>query len=129
MPEIYSKTLTVTEEHLDQQHHVNNVTYVEWVQGIAGEHWLSKFDEPDLDRDFWVVLEHHVQYKRQAFLGDVLHIETEVEPPKGVRFPRNVRIMRGEELIVSARTVWCWVDPKSQRPRRVTPEVMEMFGL
>ncbi|MDO7599401.1 MAG: thioesterase, partial [Flavobacteriaceae bacterium] len=37
----YTQEVTVTESHLDQLQHVNNVQYLQWVQDIAGAHWQS----------------------------------------------------------------------------------------
>lgn len=36
---VYEKQIKITEEHIDQNNHVNNVQYVHWVEEIAAEHW------------------------------------------------------------------------------------------
>ncbi|WP_241508016.1 acyl-CoA thioesterase family protein [Chryseobacterium rhizosphaerae] len=49
---VYQKQIKVTEEHIDQNQHVNNVQYVHWVEEIAAEHW-----------DF---LKHKTEYENDA---------------------------------------------------------------
>ena len=38
---IYSKTIHIPESAIDENGHVNNVTYVQWMQDIAVEHYAS----------------------------------------------------------------------------------------
>ena len=38
---IYSKTITIPESAIDENGHVNNVVYVQWMQDIAIEHYES----------------------------------------------------------------------------------------
>lgn len=127
LSDIYKKEIIVQSEHLDAIKHVNNAVYVQWIQEIAGEHWHSKFAKKEVPEDFWVVLEHHIQYKKQAFLGELLRVETYVEEPNGLRWPRVVNFYREDTLIVTARTSWCWIDAQSQRPKRISPEVLATF--
>ena len=37
----YSKTITIPNEVIDENGHVNNVVYVQWMQDIAVEHYSS----------------------------------------------------------------------------------------
>ena len=124
---VYTKNITVQKQHLDDLDHVNNTIYVQWIQDIASEHWLSKRTQSHTEEAYWVVLEHHIQYLRQAYLNDQLKVETFVESPMGVRFPRNVNFYRGNQLVVKARTLWCWLDKQTNRPRRITQEMLQGF--
>ena len=126
---VYQKSLLVKEEHLDELGHVNNVQYLQWVQDIAKEHWFSEFPNSSIQEEYWVVLEHTIQYKNAALLGDELSLQTFVEPPIGVKFPRNVHIYRNDQLITNARSIWCFIDAKSNRPKRVSKEILAAFGL
>ena len=74
-----------------------------------------------------VVLEHHIRYKSQVFLGDTLLIETFVEPPVGMRFPRIVNFKKDGQLVVEARTLWCLIDSQSLRPRKINATLIEDF--
>ncbi len=125
--EIYKKEIVVKQAHLDDLNHVNNAIYVQWIQEIAGEHWNSRFTEEETQDAHWFVLEHHIQYKQQAFLGDVLQVETTVETPQGVRFPRIVNFYKNGKALVQARTLWCLVDAKTHRPKRVSQAFLDRF--
>ena len=38
---IYTKTIIISPTAIDENGHVNNVTYVQWMQDIAVEHYAS----------------------------------------------------------------------------------------
>lgn len=46
-PEVFCKNILVAANDIDELKHVNNVTYLRWVQDLAHEHWLSRAT-PDL---------------------------------------------------------------------------------
>lgn len=125
--EIYEKQITVEAQHLDELQHVNNVVYLQWIQDIAGEHWLSKSTEAFNAAYFWVVLDHFIEYKGQAFLDDILKIKTFVEKNEGVRSVRVVEFYKNEKCIVRAKTNWCLIDRARNRPTRVPKEVDDLF--
>ncbi|MCP4461156.1 MAG: acyl-CoA thioesterase [Cytophagales bacterium] len=123
----YTKTITVEHEHLDELNHVNNVVYLQWVQDIAKEHWFSKTEDDINNMYVWVVVKHELEYKRPAFLNDELSVTTYVEDFKGALSVRCVDFKKGEDLIVSARSQWCMIGAKDQRPKRVPKEIFELF--
>ncbi|MBB5332704.1 acyl-CoA thioesterase family protein [Chryseobacterium koreense] len=57
---IHSKEIPVSDEHLDQIHHVNNVQYVHWVEEIAVEHWELLKNKTKFAKDYWVLVDHHI---------------------------------------------------------------------
>lgn len=124
----YSKAITVSSEHLDELNHVNNVVYLQWVQDIAKEHWFSLAEKPFTDDHFWVVVKHELEYKKQAFLNDVITITTYVESFKGPFSIRCVEFKRGDELLVKTKSNWCLIDRKTEKPKRVPEEVFELFA-
>lgn len=126
---LYTKVIKVEESHLDTLNHVNNTVYLHWAQEIAGEHWIHITGEGNTDVHYWVVYQHNIQYKKQVFLGESLRVETSVHPMEGIRFPRSVNFYREDVLVVAARTDWILVDAKTHRPKRLSPEVLALFGL
>ena len=125
--DIFEKQITVKKEHLDALNHVNNVVYLQWVQDIAGEHWFEKSSKEFNEAYFWVVLDHFIEYKRQAFLDDVLTVRTYIEKNEGVRSVRMVEFLKADKLVVKAKTNWCLIDRKRQRPCRVPQEINDLF--
>lgn len=126
---IYTQEIEVLEKHLDELNHVNNVIYLQWVQEVARAHWSSKVSSSILANYFWVVRSHHLEYRKQAFLGDKMAAKTYVVNFKGPLSERAVDFYRGEELIVEARSHWCLIETATQRPRRVPEEMKELFSI
>ncbi len=125
--DIYTKTITVKKDHIDELNHVNNVVFLQWVQDIAGEHWLSKSNDVINNKYFWLVLNHFLEYKAQAFVNDSLIVSTYVEKNEGVKSIRIVEFHKGDQLIVRAKTNWCLIDRNRNRPARVPQEIIDMF--
>ena len=68
---VYSKTITVPQSVMDENGHVNNVAYVQWMQNIAVEHYSSiGCVEAQGFESTWVVREHKIEYLLPAFAGD-----------------------------------------------------------
>ena len=126
--ELFQKNILVESVHLDELDHVNNVVYLQWVQEIAKEHWQSK-NAVALDADYyWVVLDHYLQYKAQAFLGDEINMQTFIEKNEGVKSTRIVEFYKQEKLLVQATTRWVLINRKNNRPARIPKEVQDIFG-
>ena len=69
---IYSKTITIPESAIDENGHVNNVAYVQWMQDIAVEHYesIGGTTPTQLVGATWVVREHRIEYLLPAFAGE-----------------------------------------------------------
>lgn len=127
--EIYSQKKTVVADDLDEFRHVNNVRYVQWIQDIAKEHWEVRATEELKQEFFWVVIRHEIDYKKQAFLGDKLLIETYVGDTTFVTSDRFVNIKNAEsgQVLVAARSSWCLLDTQSKRPTKITDDLRKVF--
>lgn len=116
---IYTKQIQVANEHLDQNQHVNNVQFVYWVEQAAAEHWeLLKYETAYVD-DYWVLFDHHIQYKKQVYLGETLTVKTYPLLPEGIKQPRKVEFYRDDELVVDSRTLWVLFDKEKQKVKRL----------
>ena len=127
--QIFEKTLTVSNNDLDGLNHVNNVRYVQWVQDVAEEHWNLKASADILDAYFWVMLSHHIQYKGQAFLNDILVLKTFVTKSEGVTSTRMVEIYNKNfgKLLTTSETKWCFMTKNNNRPARIPQNIIELF--
>ncbi|NJW51431.1 acyl-CoA thioesterase [Salinimicrobium oceani] len=127
--ETYTHELKVTPSDLDDLNHVNNVRYVQWIQDIAKDHWEVRATG-ELKKNFiWVVIRHEIDYKKQAFLGDDILVETYVGETTFVTSERFVNIRNAEsgEILVAAKSMWCLLDASSKRPTRITEELRTVF--
>ncbi|WP_315054146.1 acyl-CoA thioesterase [Chryseobacterium indoltheticum] len=116
---IFEKQIKITEEYLDLNNHVNNVQYVKWVEEIAAEHWDSVKHKLDFPDDIWMLLDHHIQYKKQVYLGDLITVKTYPKPPEGIRQPRKVEFYCNDVLVVDSLTLWAFIDKKTQKIKRL----------
>ncbi len=116
---VHQKQIKINDEHLDELHHVNNVQYVHWMEEMAKEHWDILKNSTPFAKNFWVLADHHIQYKKQVFKDEILMIKTYPENPEGLRQPRKVEFYRGEELVVDSRTIWVLFDHETHKIKRV----------
>jgi len=116
---IFEKQIQVTEEHIDGNNHVNNVQYVKWVEEIAGEHWNSVKEYLGFTDDIWMLLDHHIQYKKQVYLGDIITVKTYPKAPEGIRQPRKVEFYCKDHLVVDSLTLWIFMDKETQKIKRL----------
>jgi len=127
--QIYEKEIFVTSEDLDQLQHVNNVRYVQWVQDMAEAHWTVRASKEMLATVFWVLIEHHIQYKGESKLGDTITAKTYVSSSEGVKSHRIVEMFHKEtnKLLISSKTTWCLMDRKTKRPLRIPKDIKHLF--
>ncbi|MEQ8905433.1 thioesterase family protein [Ekhidna sp.] len=123
----FEKKIIVTKDHLDFNEHVNNLVYMQWALDISREHWLSEINEAINEQYFWMVRSHHVEYEKQAFLGDEIIVKTYVEGYRGPFSNRIVKIFKGEELLVQVKTNWCLIERETQKLKRVPEEIQALF--
>ncbi|MFO7744569.1 MAG: acyl-CoA thioesterase [Psychroflexus sp.] len=129
IPIPFQLDLKVTSKHLDEQNHVNNLQYMKWVLDISEAHWVAKTPSEIREKYAWFVLDHYIQYKQQAFLGEELTLTTWIENYSKVRSERRVHITRKTDgkTIVEARTNWCFIDQQTKKPTRITSEVVKPY--
>lgn len=119
MKQIHIKEILITKEHLDQMNHVNNVQYVHWVEEMAKEHWDILRHNTNYVDDFWFLADHHIQYKKQVYEGDILTVKTYPQKPDGIRQPRKVEFYKNDELMVDSKTLWVLIDKDTQKIKRI----------
>ena len=126
----YSKIFTIPQTAIDENGHVNNVAYVQWMQDIAVEHYASigGIQAQGLDAT-WVVRGHRIEYFLPAFLGEEIEIKTWVENIQRVRSLRMYEFVRKADgkTLVKGETDWVFVDVKSGRPLAIPDEVKNVF--
>ena len=126
--QIFDLPLTIRDEHIDENGHVNNVVYVGWLQEAGTAHWNSLFSE-DRARWSWVGVRHEIDYFH-PLPPDAVDVKarTWVGDPQGPRFNRYVRIEDGEgRLCAQGLSEWCLVDSSTMRPHRIPPEMVKPF--
>ncbi len=128
---VYTKTIRIPEDTMDENGHVNNVVYVQWMQDIAVEHYtfIGGIQAQGTDAT-WVIREHKIEYLLPAFANEEIEIRTWVENVRRVRSLRKYEFVRKTDgkLLVKGETDWVFVDAKTGSPRAVPDEVLRIFS-
>jgi len=130
---VYSYEFTVPPDAIDENGHVNNVCYVQWMQEAAVRHYESIGGIPLTQAigATWVVRSHNIEYLRPAFAGGRIELRTWVVNIRRVRSLRRYRFIRvvDGKLLVKGETDWVFVDAKTGVPRLVPEEIIKIFPL
>jgi acyl-CoA thioester hydrolase len=128
----YSKSFMIPQSAIDENGHVNNVAYVQWMQDIAVEHYESIGGlKAQGDEATWFVREHRVEYLLPAFAGEEIEIRTWVENIRRVRSLRKYEFVRRSDgrVLVKGETDWVFVDAKTGKPLPIPEEVSKVFSV
>jgi acyl-CoA thioester hydrolase len=130
---IYQHEFRVPENTVDENGHVNNVVYIQWMQDVAVLHaeTVGCTQATRSAGATWVVRSHTVEYLRPAYIGDTLAVLTWVVNCRRVRSLRRYKFFRPKDNSVIARgeTDWVFVDAKTGRPLTIPEEVQNTFEL
>ncbi len=129
---IYTHSFIIPNDVIDENGHVNNVAYVQWMQDIAVEHYTSIGGiEAQGDGAAWFIREHRVEYFLPAFAGEEIEIRTWVDSIRRVRSLRKYEFVRKSDskVLVKGETDWVFVDAKTGAPRAIPEAVSKVFAL
>lgn len=119
---------TVTQDELDFLGHVNNKTYLHWMEMVAWEHAKSVGISHELQRKLnriMAVYDNYMQYHASCYLNDELQILTWIETPidccRRKRFFEVIRKTDNKKVFSATSTYVC-IDLKSHKARRVPKE-------
>lgn len=123
----YAFQVDVAEEDIDFMGHVNNASYLKWVQAAVISHWQHLAPVEAVAQHLWVALKHEITYRRPAFLEDDVVATVLLEKVQGARAFYETVIMRGGEVLAEVKSSWCCVDAKTLRPARLARDVIDHF--
>lgn len=120
-------TLIVNQNDLDALDHVNNVTYLQWVQNVAEKHWSAICNTEINEHYVWVVIRHEIDYFLPAILNDEIVVTTYIGDSYGVKSERFVEIKKADKLLAKAKSIWCLLDKNTMKPVKVPAEIMAIL--
>jgi acyl-CoA thioester hydrolase len=130
---VYVYTLAVSQEAIDENGHVNNVNYVQWMQDAAVRHYEFIGGVPPMQAlgATWVVRSHQIEYLSPAFIGDEIEVRTWVVNIRRVRSLRRYEFTRKADgrLLSRGETEWVFVEAASGRLLAIPGEVVRLFPL
>jgi acyl-CoA thioester hydrolase len=131
---VFVMHLRVRQYETDALGHVNNAVYLNYLEQAAIEHAESMgFGKARLAElgGFFVVRRHEIDYLGSAVAGDELAITTWPEMLSGPRAVRcyEIRNTTSAKRIVTARTLWVWIDRMTGRPRPMPRAILDAYAV
>jgi len=112
---------------IDHMGHVNNSVYLKWVQDAVVRFWETVAPAEAVAEHLWVALQHHITYRRPAFLDDLIVADVIAEGVAGARAMFTTVIKRGEEVVAEVQSTWCCLDSATRRPARLARDIVARF--
>ncbi len=125
----FSHSFRVVPSDIDEQGHVNNVAYVRWIQDVAVGHWNAAVGVETRNALTWMLTRHEIDYLRQTFENEEVTATTWVGKATRVTCERFTEIVRGEQVLIRARSVWCLIDRETLKPVRISDDIRTVFGM
>ncbi len=123
----YEFPIDVAQDDIDFMGHVNNASYLKWVQAAVISHWQRLAPAEAVAEHLWVALKHEITYRRPAFLDDDVVATVLLEKVQGARAFYETVIRRGGEVLAEVKSSWCCLDKATMKPARVAQGVIDHF--
>lgn len=113
--------------HIDFVGHVNNIIYIQWMEN-GRMHFLDAIGFPATQLDSQegivpILTDTQITYKRPYFLGDEVHVEMWVSKMNNASALMEFRFFNQKnELCATGQQKGLFIDRKSMRPKRISPE-------
>lgn len=149
--QLFETSFRVRFHEVDALGHVNNASYLNYLEQAAIDH--ATFLGLTLDRlrnlgGVFVARRHDIVFLKPSFAGDLLRVVTWLEEPRGARITRHYAVFREKTaaraipvagrltrrsqvpedgaMAVRATTEWVFAGDGG-RPRRIPQEVVDLF--
>lgn len=129
----FTCAFTVGAEAIDENGHVNNVSFVQWMQDVAISHSTAIGFTRELYSALtssWVARSHFIKYLAPAFAGDGITITTWIDELSRSSAKRRYRFVRDadQRLLVEAETDWVYINAATGRPMAIHQELRDLFA-
>ena len=133
LPAVFEQRRTVVPADIDENNHVNNLRYLEWIVAAALGHseavgWpRERYTELGAT---WIVRSHTIEYLRPAFVGDEVTVRTWVAQISKVSSRRKSQVLsQTGAVLVRAETLWVFVSRRAHALDRVPAELAAAFPI
>lgn len=123
----HSFPIPIDPADIDFMGHVNNASYLKWVQDAVLSHWRKIAPAEAVATLAWVALKHEITYRKPTFLNDEVIATVLLEKVQGARAFYQTIIRRGEEVLAEVQSSWCCIDAQTLRPARLASNVIDRF--
>jgi acyl-CoA thioester hydrolase len=130
---LYRDGFTIPESAIEENGHVNNVVFVQWMQDVATRHFEAAGGRAAMQAvgGAWVVRSHKVEYLSPAFAGEHVQVVTWVTNFNRALSLRRYRFLRASDnkLLVRGETQWVFVSTRTGRPMSIPEDLRRAFLL
>lgn len=126
-PHLHEYPVEIQADDIDFMGHVNNASYLKWIQAAVVDHWQRIASSQALANYQWIALKHEITYRKPALLTDRLVAHLRLESVKRESAFYETVVRRGEEVISTVKSRWCCISQQSKRPVRITDAVKQCF--
>jgi len=132
-PPVFRYLLTIPNDSIDGNGHVNNVAYVQWMQDAAVRHFDSLGGTPLMAEAgaTWVVRSHRIEYLGPAFAGEQIEVRTWIANLRRVRSLRRYEFVRASDqtMLVRGETDWVFIDAHDGHPLAIPHNISSLFSI
>jgi acyl-CoA thioester hydrolase len=132
MEKIYRHPITIGPEAIDQNGHVNNVVFVQWMQDAAVAHSTSVGGTQLTQRlnATFVARRHTIEYRLPAYLGEQIEVRTWVSDCRRVSSRRKYEFVRlsDNKQLAHGETDWVLIDLATLAPMQIPTEMKVLYG-
>lgn len=128
----FSWPVRVYWEDTDAYGVVYYANYLKFLERARSE-WLRScgFEQPELiaqHRGVFVVRRVEADYLMPARFNDSLVVEARLIEQNRASLVMDQRVLRGEELLLSARVILVWVHEKTFKPAKIPADVLDSLN-
>ena len=125
--EAFHFPIGIRPDDIDHMGHVNNSVYLRWVQDAVVRYWESLAPPEAVAKHLWVALSHEINYRRPAFLDDLVIADVIADKVEGAKALFTTVIKRGEDVLAEVKSSWCCLDAVTRRPARLARDIAARF--
>ncbi len=123
----YVVPIDIENHEIDFMGHVNNASYLKWVQDVVISHWKRFASIEMVSKYLWVAIKHEITYLKPAYLEDNVVADVTCERVFGARAFYKTIFSRGDQKLVEVISCWCCIDADSNRPTRIDRNSTDEF--
>lgn len=130
--EIFFYPVQIAPRDIDRMGHVNNVSYVGWMQDAAVAHSTANGWDWNRYLEYgaaFVARAHAIEYLLPVRETDQIQVKTWVAGMKRVSSTRRYEIVLNgsEKVVAKAETRWAFVDIQTGKPQKIPSELIDCF--
>jgi acyl-CoA thioester hydrolase len=119
--------VSIHADDIDFMGHVNNATYLKWVQAAVLSHWHRVAPAHAVAAYVWIAVKHEITYRKPAYLGDSILASALLERVQRESAFYETIITRGENILAEVKSRWCCLDAASLCPARLDNATVAHF--